>query len=1286
MGDIRVGGSALPQYGADTQASKTVTVKPDDTLAQIAQDQGVEVSDLLAANPQISDPDHLNAGMEIQVPPRNSGSPSSAKTGGSSGPAKPQAGGAKRAEASLDSIAMRGMLIAHSFGSSASSASAASASSGKETAETPVDPRFSKFNEAFQAGDGEKATSAANELLTQLQAEKPPQPALINQARMSLAAGAMLKGDLSQAQKALLAIDPRKLGDADRQQFNELRDLLADAHRQGFSDSMKSDSSDNAAAAKDRGKAASGQAKELLELLQKTDPSNTTAISDTRLKLANAQLMGGNYRDAEKTLTGINEKQLGPEAKQYLGAIRDEMHAQQIDALGSAYASDMKQKKYKDAASNATAMVNDLAKNFPDAKGQIVTARLQQATAQIMGDDMTAARTSLAHVNRDDLKQMPKEVQDRFGELNTAVTKHFDAVKKMDALKAEQAEIEKQVKTIDTLTTSGDKAKAQQAVPLAEKLVATIQQKYPDNTKAIEGAKLTLANAKLEAGDRPGAMSDLQAIAANTKDPAVKDQAQLFQARATLQGGETDKGVKMLRDLSNTAETPEIRKAAKGVIISIETGYLKNVEQKAGLEQKRLEAIKVEKDPSGWSLFNPVTAVKFISHGYDNLLEDHERNMNYLGVVGSGANDLTIAMKKNGLTLDEISKMNFNQLAALPGVGQQSAREIQIALKNVDVQTINKDSFQGKNFSWENNTWYVDASYLDTEMDKVAKWVGDQVRGARNYDETLKKSDSLFERAVGYASAGILDGVSAANSFVKEQIKTAEDFYNDPSRKDAWYSKLGRAGTFGADVLASTFTMPATIADYKATDAERAGAITGTLLMVGTAGVLKAGGPAWESLGAGASRAGSRIASTRLAQTLAKSEFGQWAGRTAEKIGEKAVKLEEKFEAPGVAKGADKIKASFGKVEKAFEETSFAKRVDRIKAGLGTDVKLGGSKAVGGGAAEGAGTLEIHPKMSNVMFDNGIKEFNMDKIMKELDRTAEGSRIADRIRSGELHVTVSREPIAPEIDGMARPAANEIYVKWGGSIEETTSTMIHEGVHTMDPTEVIGGQASREAIAREAEYDYRMKAGLKYMDPPDYGEQVYRDTFTSAKNRGLSDREAHIAADKELAKALREDEFYGQGQAGPAGQARKVRGPAAPEDAARINELNKWVSDRKITGDVPGLRERLHLGDAEARAEFEEFKADIAKGKRPNVEDYEDNLRTEAPKWERISDANKKELEDSDWLKKKVPGDDDRRNFMKWLEKNHKAGEEHAHLNPGSPYAEKMLQRWLEEEGLRKKP
>jgi len=44
-------------------------VQQDDTLFSIAQDHGLNVDAILAANPQISDPDVIAAGQEIVIPP-----------------------------------------------------------------------------------------------------------------------------------------------------------------------------------------------------------------------------------------------------------------------------------------------------------------------------------------------------------------------------------------------------------------------------------------------------------------------------------------------------------------------------------------------------------------------------------------------------------------------------------------------------------------------------------------------------------------------------------------------------------------------------------------------------------------------------------------------------------------------------------------------------------------------------------------------------------------------------------------------------------------------------------------------------------------------------------------------------------------------------------------------------------------------------------------------------------------------------------------------------------------
>ena len=71
--------------------------------------------------------------------------------------------------------------------------------------------------------------------------------------------------------------------------------------------------------------------------------------------------------------------------------------------------------------------------------------------------------------------------------------------------------------------------------------------------------------------------------------------------------------------------------------------------------------------------------------------------------------------------------------------------------------------------------------------------------------------------------------------------------------------------------------------------------------------------------------------------------------------------------------------------------------------------------------------------------------------------------------------------------------------------------------------------------------------------------------------------------------------------------------------------------------------------------------------------------RNKLPKKERISDANKVELEDSGWLKKQLPDPERRRQFMKWLEANHRAGEAHVHLRPGSREAREMLNRFKQE-------
>ncbi|MGC2215001.1 MAG: DUF4157 domain-containing protein [Silvibacterium sp.] len=79
-------------------------------------------------------------------------------------------------------------------------------------------------------------------------------------------------------------------------------------------------------------------------------------------------------------------------------------------------------------------------------------------------------------------------------------------------------------------------------------------------------------------------------------------------------------------------------------------------------------------------------------------------------------------------------------------------------------------------------------------------------------------------------------------------------------------------------------------------------------------------------------------------------------------------------------------------------------------------------------------------------------------------------------------------------------------------------------------------------------------------------------------------------------------------------------------------------------------------------------------------EKYGDDPKYERRKDQRISDAHKSELEDSGWLKKRVTDPDDRRAFMKWLEKRHGVGEAHNHFPPGARRTVRALKQWKEEE------
>jgi hypothetical protein len=840
------------------------------------------------------------------------GQPASANNGDTAADDNPAAT-ADRSESRIDGSAMRAVIDSMTRRSASAAAPMSPADRAAGETDAPAqgqqtDPRFDAVNQALQAGNGEEAAAAAQQLITQLQAEKPPQTKLLNEARMSLAAASVLKGDLDSATAALSSINPKKLDEGDAENLQALSGLVKDGRRAAFSTALAR-ATDDGADVKDQAKAAATEAGKLAAFVQKTDPTNTAEISEAKLKQANALLLGGNYREAEKVLNGVNEKSLDDDQKQYLDATRDRLHGQQIQALAKSCQAQMQRKNYDGAVSDAKALVNDLVKYSPDDKDRIVAARMELATAQIMKGDMEDARKTLARVPAEDLQNMPEGIQKRFQALDGAVNEHFENVKKEKALQHEQDAVKSQLKTIKDLATSGDKASAQKAVALAEKLVADTKEKRPE---ALDAAKLTLADTKLMAGDTAGAKADLEKLKAETSNQVIKDEAQLLQGRAELKENNMGRGLKILQDLCENGSTLEARDAGRRMIVAVEASYLHTVDNKATLERDNLHKIDEEKSDHwvGGQVFNapsqPQTAMMRM-----------KQDDNTLRITADGAALMEGLMKGKNLTVADFQKMSHADLVKL--TGENNAKEIELALTNSDVKLIGKHDLQGGNLSWQNNSLYCDLSYMDSSLDKIGQWVGDRVRGARREGDALLASDSTAAHAYGHVINGFLDAVSTANGFIKDKLKVAADFYNDPQRRDTWYGKLGRAGTVGGDILASTFTMPATIIDYKADDKERGGAIVGTVVMAATAGVMKGvAGPAWRSASNYAGRASARLAASDAAQWIAKSQFGKVAGKGLGYVG----------------RGASKVAGAVRKVDAAIEDSSLGKVMDKAKSKL----------------------------------------------------------------------------------------------------------------------------------------------------------------------------------------------------------------------------------------------------------------------------------------------------------------------------------------------------------------
>jgi hypothetical protein len=513
-------------------------------------------------------------------------------------------------------------------------------------------------------------------------------------------------------------------------------------------------------------------------------------------------------------------------------------------------------------------------------KKSIIAAKLNLAAAEFISGDTDGTAKVLSLDGKKDSKYSFSDSDLKFisgkSKVAQGLKQQYDRIAEPTQKTIEHVkEVEKNIKSLQDsvqgLQTLIKENKTGEAIPKAKAIISELEAKYPDNKDMIAGLKLQLASLYMATGKTGDALKELKDVKSKSGDDGIKDRATLLESQIHIKNNNMTHAMKNLNSLLKSKD-PEIASAAKEMKVSIEISYLDGVKKMADYNEKTLNQIKEDKTPqSGWALANPLTSVKLIAGHYDNIQTIHDHNISELGEISSSAALLQNAMKKSGKSLSEIGDMSFQELKTiLTGLSPATHLEIKRLINNnPDVKKISSGAL-GNDFSWDKNKLYKDADYLDTEFDIAAKWIGNQVKGAREFDEVLMRSDSRLDRIIGYSSAFILDSVSDANHFVKDSIKNAHEYYNADDKKGSVLAWVGDKLTTGGDILASTVTAPATLVDHKATDAERSEALTTTALIIGTMGVIKAGAPAWKSMGAGAASigAGASVVLPKVGQTI----------------------------------------------------------------------------------------------------------------------------------------------------------------------------------------------------------------------------------------------------------------------------------------------------------------------------------------------------------------------------------------------------------------------------------
>ncbi|HKS72670.1 MAG TPA: LysM peptidoglycan-binding domain-containing protein, partial [Terriglobales bacterium] len=270
-----------------------------------------------------------------------------------------------------------------------------------------------------------------------------------------------------------------------------------------------------------------------------------------------------------------------------------------------------------------------------------------------------------------------------------------------------------------------------------------------------------------------------------------------------------------------------------------------------------------------------------------------------------------------------------------------------------------------------------------------------------------------------------------------------------------------------------------------------------------------------------------------------------------------------------------------------------------------------------------------------------------DKHWEELDRMMIMALMS--FYSSMAGAIGERPNLDAEIGSMRGP-------KLGGRMEE--------GAGNEATTEVRGAKGTTGLEKTEQE------TGLAKVEQTEVG--------ASAKGKAATKGEEEVGIGKTQTKGtekktnVREEEEIQGNQKTKVAAGGKGKKGKVETDEQRIRQIDDWNKKGKFPGDPKRLKERLREGDPKAVEEYEGIKTSIQESKRPGQ--GEPRAAEAGARVQRMSDANKVELENSGWLKEKLPDPTHRKEFMKWLEENHQQGEAHIHLRPGSREAEDALQ------------